>query len=152
MAIIDNDAERLKVTDTDGDSLMVHEVERDGGVIITCHNGANDEYATALLTNEERLLLIERLTVGAKPAPEWIIELNEDDEYQTRCPHCQAVNTIAEHDTAVRWNTLRLHDDGCSATASLDGSGDWESDGWICAECLSTALDAPEGFEILNWY
>lgn len=62
MAIIDNDAERLKVTDTDGDSLMVHSVEPDGGVIIVCHNGDNDEYAAALLTNEERLLLIERLT------------------------------------------------------------------------------------------
>lgn len=62
MAIIDNDAVRLKVTDTDGDSLIIHAVEPDGSVVITCHNGDNDEYAAAHLTNEERLLLIERLT------------------------------------------------------------------------------------------
>lgn len=59
--IIENSAERIKVTDSDDDSLIVHSVQADGSVIITCHN--DDEYAAVRLTDTERLALIARLTV-----------------------------------------------------------------------------------------
>lgn len=64
MAIIDNDAVRLKVTDSDGDSLMVHDREPDGSVVITCHDRDDDVHAACQLSNEERIELLKRL--GAK--------------------------------------------------------------------------------------
>lgn len=63
MAIVDNDATRLKVTDHDQDSLMVHRVESDGSVVITCHDADSNEYASCHLTNDERILLIRRLLI-----------------------------------------------------------------------------------------
>lgn len=60
--IIENSAERIKVTDSDDDSLIVHSVQADGSVIITCHDGGHDEYAAVRLTDTERLALIARLT------------------------------------------------------------------------------------------
>lgn len=59
--IIDNDDVRLKVIDKDGDSLMVHEREPSGVVVITCRSADRDEYAAVILTNEERIELIKRL-------------------------------------------------------------------------------------------
>ncbi len=70
---------------------------------------------------------------------------------QTQCPHCKALDTIAEVDRATRWNTLTLSSNGATATAML-GSGDWEGDGWICTACLADDLVPPDGFEILDWY
>jgi hypothetical protein len=63
MAIVDNDANRLKVTDADQDSFMVHDVQPDGSVVLTCHDADSDEYASCHLTNEERILLIRRLLI-----------------------------------------------------------------------------------------
>lgn len=62
MAIVQNDHVRFKVTDADQDSLMVHGVEVNGSVVITCHDADDEAYASCHLTNEERLILIARLT------------------------------------------------------------------------------------------
>lgn len=83
---------------------------------------------------------------------QWRIVRDDDGTPHTECPRCEARDSIREHDTAVRWNTLRLAGDGQTATASLGDAGDWDGDGWICAECLTTELDAPDGFEVTDWY
>lgn len=65
MAIIENNTVRLKITDDVGDSLIVHDVESNGSVVVTCNDGDSGEYAACELTNDERLALIERLIAGA---------------------------------------------------------------------------------------
>ena len=70
MAIVENDATRLKVTDHDHDSLMVHNVESDGSVVITCHDADDEAYASCHLSIEERLALIDRLAIDEKRARE----------------------------------------------------------------------------------
>lgn len=72
-------------------------------------------------------------------------------EGQTVCPHCKAVGTIAEVDTAIRWNTLELSSNGATAVAHTGGNNDFEFTGWICTGCLSELITSPEGFEILDW-
>lgn len=61
MAIIESNPVRIKITDSDGDSLIVHDVQYDGKVVVTCHDGDHDQYAACELTNEERIALIHRL-------------------------------------------------------------------------------------------
>jgi hypothetical protein len=83
--------------------------------------------------------------------PIFEIFLDEDDTYHTRCPKCKSEDSIVERDVAVRWNRLTLHDDGYSATTSTgDFEGVFEGDGFLCTFCM-TDVDAPEGFEILDW-
>ena len=88
-------------------------------------------------------------------APQWSIFFDPQEKRprtpHTQCPHCKALDTIHERDVAIRWNSLQLSSNGATAVAST-GQSDFESDGWICAACFSTEMDAPEGFEILDWY
>lgn len=81
----------------------------------------------------------------------FIIATDDDGGPVTKCPHCGALDSINEVDVATRWNTLSLRkDDPLAATAYL-GDGDWEFERWLCQECLSSAIEAPEGFEITDW-
>lgn len=69
----------------------------------------------------------------------------------TQCPSCGTLDHIVEVDQAVRWNRLKLSSNGATATAST-GDGDWDFYGWLCTSCMNSGFEAPEGFEILDWY
>lgn len=80
----------------------------------------------------------------------WTIETDADGVLHTVCPHCRARDTICERDVGTRWNTLHLIDT-ISANAAL-GSSDFDGDGWICSNCLSDDLAAPDNFTVKDWY
>ena len=85
----------------------------------------------------------------------WSIYFDPDEARprtpHTQCPSCGTLDHIVEVDQAVRWNRLTLSSNGATATAST-GDGDWDFYGWLCTSCMNSGFDAPEGFEILDWY
>lgn len=62
MAVVENSPIRLKITDSEHDSILTHGLEPDGSVVLLCFNHYIDDYAGVYLSNEERLLLVEWLT------------------------------------------------------------------------------------------
>ena len=87
------------------------------------------------------------------PPSAWTIRADADGTHHTHCPAlgCGAWDSIYEVEHAIRWNRLTLWgDDGLNAVAHL-GDGNYDSAGWICAECLTEFDEAPEGFEVLDW-
>lgn len=86
--------------------------------------------------------------------PQWAIWFDPEEKRprtpHTKCPHCEALDTIVEVDQAVRFNTLKLSSNGATAVAST-GSGDFDWYGWFCTACSNDNLAAPERFEILDW-
>lgn len=77
------------------------------------------------------------------------------------CPHCGSEDTISEHDTNVRWNSLAGYENGfelvadqgggqLTTVARLGNSGDYEGDGFICESCLGIS-HAPDYFTITDW-
>lgn len=56
--IEENNHTRLKVTDSDHDSLMTHGLEPDGSIVLTCHDADEEAYASVRLEPREIQALI----------------------------------------------------------------------------------------------
>lgn len=74
------------------------------------------------------------------------------------CPWCDSIDSMCEVDQGVRWNSLNepeveQHGDNVyyKASASIDGDNGFESSGYVCRDCCSEKINAPDNFEITDW-
>lgn len=84
------------------------------------------------------------------PDAQWSIVVI-DEEAHTQCPHCQALDTIVEQDSAIRWNRLDLSNYPDEVIALCDDDGaEWGFEQWYCIKCGSTP-SGPDDFQIDDW-
>lgn len=79
----------------------------------------------------------------------FVVFADEDGDHHTRCD-AGHVDKVVEVDRAVRFNRIVL-DDPENIVASMGSAGDWDFDEFFCTECCQP-VDAPDDFEIKDWY
>jgi hypothetical protein len=88
--------------------------------------------------------------------PEFIISTDREGTPHTVCPRGH-VDAVVAVDSTVRFNRLVVDPDGRGAVEHADTGPDWESDGFLCTECIGDpdhdhSLDPPDGFEVRSPY
>lgn len=110
-----------------------------------------DEWAAS---DDQAVELLRRFADAARqPLAEVVLHRRDGRVSALGCPHCGG-RDVREHDQAVRWNDLRLDDDGRTMVADLGRPGDWERTepgGFVCAECLAHLAMPEGGPETRDW-
>lgn len=67
-----------------------------------------------------------------------------------RCPACLVADDIAEQDSSIRWNPLRVDEDDLTVLWASSSDSHFDSDGYRCRRCYSP-VHLPDGCEIADW-